>query len=197
VTHARDIWWTLDSANAFVSPGVNSRGELVPSHGTSRRRLGDYSETTINLIKITDEMCSSHNNRELTIRTIATPRYWKQKQMWTEFDRKFAKIYSENTETFSIKYTKFEMEKPSKQRTKVVLKILDLNTWRYEAFELWNERCCTCHTWCDEFQRCCLLNSNVSIRNLFVQLNQRLNSCKLTSKSKGIVQWIFTMRVYL
>jgi hypothetical protein len=41
VTHARDIWWTLDSANAFVSPGVNSRGELVPSHGASRRRLGD------------------------------------------------------------------------------------------------------------------------------------------------------------
>jgi hypothetical protein len=33
VTHARDIWWTLDFANAFVSPGVNSRGELVPSHG--------------------------------------------------------------------------------------------------------------------------------------------------------------------
>jgi hypothetical protein len=27
---------------AFVSPGVNSRGELVPaSHGASRRRLGD------------------------------------------------------------------------------------------------------------------------------------------------------------
>jgi hypothetical protein len=31
VTHARDHWWTLDFANAFVSPGVNSRGELVPS----------------------------------------------------------------------------------------------------------------------------------------------------------------------
>jgi hypothetical protein len=45
VTHARDIWWTLDFANAFVSPGVNSRGELVPSHGASRRRLGDYSLT--------------------------------------------------------------------------------------------------------------------------------------------------------
>jgi hypothetical protein len=30
-THARDIWWTLDFANAFVSPCVNSRGELVPS----------------------------------------------------------------------------------------------------------------------------------------------------------------------
>jgi hypothetical protein len=44
VTHARDFWWTLDSANAFVSPGVNSRGELVPSHGASRRRLGDKIE---------------------------------------------------------------------------------------------------------------------------------------------------------
>jgi hypothetical protein len=41
VGHARDIWWTLDFANAFVSPGVNSRGELVPSPGASRRRLGD------------------------------------------------------------------------------------------------------------------------------------------------------------
>jgi hypothetical protein len=41
VTHARDDWWTLDFANTFVSPGVNSRGELVPSHGASRRRLGD------------------------------------------------------------------------------------------------------------------------------------------------------------
>jgi hypothetical protein len=41
VTHARDNWWTLDFANAFVSPDVNSRGELVPSHGASRRRLGD------------------------------------------------------------------------------------------------------------------------------------------------------------
>jgi hypothetical protein len=41
VSQARDIWWTLDFANAFVSPGVNSRGELVPSHGASRRRLGD------------------------------------------------------------------------------------------------------------------------------------------------------------
>ena len=41
VTHARAHWWTLDLANAFVSPGVNSRGELVPLHGASRRRLGD------------------------------------------------------------------------------------------------------------------------------------------------------------
>jgi hypothetical protein len=37
---ARDNWWTFDFANAFVSPGVNSRGELVPSHGASHRRLG-------------------------------------------------------------------------------------------------------------------------------------------------------------
>jgi hypothetical protein len=42
VTHGRDIWWTLDFPNAFVSPGVNSRGELVPSHGASRSRLGYY-----------------------------------------------------------------------------------------------------------------------------------------------------------
>jgi hypothetical protein len=41
VGHARDHWWTLDFANAFVYPGVNSRGELVPPHGASRRRLGD------------------------------------------------------------------------------------------------------------------------------------------------------------
>jgi hypothetical protein len=41
VTHARDISWTLDFANAFVSPCVNSRGELAPSHGSSHRRLGD------------------------------------------------------------------------------------------------------------------------------------------------------------
>jgi hypothetical protein len=45
VTHARDICWTLDFANAFVSPGVNSRGGLVPSHGVSRRRLGDKNHT--------------------------------------------------------------------------------------------------------------------------------------------------------
>jgi hypothetical protein len=31
VTHARDHWRTLDFANAFVSTGVNSRAELVPS----------------------------------------------------------------------------------------------------------------------------------------------------------------------
>jgi hypothetical protein len=43
VINARDDWRTLDFANAFVSPCVNSRGELIPSHGASRRRIGDYS----------------------------------------------------------------------------------------------------------------------------------------------------------
>jgi hypothetical protein len=38
VTHARTHWWTY----AFVSPGVNSRGELVPSHGALRGLVGDY-----------------------------------------------------------------------------------------------------------------------------------------------------------
>jgi hypothetical protein len=48
VSHARGHWWTLDFANAFVSPGVNSRGELLPSHGASRRRLGDKVGTLQN-----------------------------------------------------------------------------------------------------------------------------------------------------
>jgi hypothetical protein len=47
VTHAREHWWTLDFANGFVSPGVNSRAELVPSprayarNGAPRRWLGE------------------------------------------------------------------------------------------------------------------------------------------------------------
>ena len=31
VGHARNHWWTLDFANAFISPGLNSQEELVPS----------------------------------------------------------------------------------------------------------------------------------------------------------------------
>jgi hypothetical protein len=50
VSHARDIWWTLDFANAFVSPRVNSRWELVPSHVASRRRLGDNAAFTAILL---------------------------------------------------------------------------------------------------------------------------------------------------
>jgi hypothetical protein len=47
VGHARDHWWTLDFANAFVSLGVNSRAKLAPSprtyarNGAPRRWLGD------------------------------------------------------------------------------------------------------------------------------------------------------------
>jgi hypothetical protein len=48
VTHALDhYWWTLDFANAFVSLGVNSQAELLPSpqayarNGAPRRWLGD------------------------------------------------------------------------------------------------------------------------------------------------------------
>jgi hypothetical protein len=37
VTHARDHWWTLDFATAFLSPGLNSREEVVPSHQKYRK----------------------------------------------------------------------------------------------------------------------------------------------------------------
>jgi hypothetical protein len=40
VSHARDYWWTLDFANAFVFPRVYSLAELVPSLAASRRWLG-------------------------------------------------------------------------------------------------------------------------------------------------------------
>jgi hypothetical protein len=48
---ARDNWWTLDSASAFLSPVVNNRTELVPSlrayarNGAPRRWLGNNCET--------------------------------------------------------------------------------------------------------------------------------------------------------
>jgi hypothetical protein len=52
VTHARDIWWTSNFANAFASPGINSRVELVPSHGASRRLLGDEVVETLYWVAI-------------------------------------------------------------------------------------------------------------------------------------------------
>jgi hypothetical protein len=48
-------WWTLDLANAFVSPGINSRAELVPSprayarNGAPRRWLEDRQQALTNL----------------------------------------------------------------------------------------------------------------------------------------------------
>jgi hypothetical protein len=38
--HIFEISEDDDEANAFVFPGVNSRAELVPSHGAERRWLG-------------------------------------------------------------------------------------------------------------------------------------------------------------
>jgi hypothetical protein len=58
VTHARDHWWPLDFANAFVSPGVNSRGELIPSprayarNGAPRRWL--RGKTPAHAVNITN-----------------------------------------------------------------------------------------------------------------------------------------------
>jgi hypothetical protein len=37
MNRARDNWWTLDFASAFLSPGVKSRGELVNSPRTYAR----------------------------------------------------------------------------------------------------------------------------------------------------------------
>jgi hypothetical protein len=73
VGHARDHWWTLDFANAFVSPGVNSRGVLVPSprayarNGAARRWLGDKKPAWfVNMMllnkKETTIICNSFND---------------------------------------------------------------------------------------------------------------------------------------
>jgi hypothetical protein len=55
VTDARVHGWTLDLANALVSPGVNSRGELVHSPGitpgTALRPVGSENIIIIILIK--------------------------------------------------------------------------------------------------------------------------------------------------
>jgi hypothetical protein len=78
VTHARDIWWTLDFANAFVSPGVNSRGELVPPHGASRRRLGDYLNLCDSRVGITWQR--SHQNIYVSTAFISITKnyiFWK------------------------------------------------------------------------------------------------------------------------
>jgi hypothetical protein len=67
VTHARDHWSTLDFANAFVSPGVNSQAELVPSsrayarNGAPFRWLGD--KVHAKLIHFYSLKYKSMNNR--------------------------------------------------------------------------------------------------------------------------------------
>jgi hypothetical protein len=52
VAHARDHWRTLDFANTFLSPGVNSRAELVPSHGAQRRWPGDETSVVMALLDL-------------------------------------------------------------------------------------------------------------------------------------------------
>jgi hypothetical protein len=74
VSHAHDHWWTLDFANAFVSPGVNSQGELVPSHDASCRWLGDNTkhayvsfQTNPNIIWNGKWRSSTHRNTTLKV----------------------------------------------------------------------------------------------------------------------------------
>ena len=66
---ARDIWWTLDLASAFLSPGVNSRAELVPSprarNGAPRRWLGDYPLFLMNCVASPLCSCDLANETEL------------------------------------------------------------------------------------------------------------------------------------
>jgi hypothetical protein len=57
---ARDDWWTLDFANAFVSPGVNSRGELVPSHGAVGSGIIIYNVNVLFSINIFEKKKKSY-----------------------------------------------------------------------------------------------------------------------------------------
>jgi hypothetical protein len=73
VGHARDHWWTLDLANAFVSTGVKSRGELVPSHGASSRRLGDERILSVlTILRITE----SYTHYLYTDALFGTDEFW-------------------------------------------------------------------------------------------------------------------------
>jgi hypothetical protein len=53
---ASDIWWTLDFASAFLSPGVNSRAELVYPRHPERRSAplarGKLKKVDISLLSI-------------------------------------------------------------------------------------------------------------------------------------------------
>jgi hypothetical protein len=71
VTHARDIWLTLDSANAFVSPGVNSRGwistlarRFAPS-ARGQARLPLYNSLVFPLLDCSDIVWGDKNNSTL------------------------------------------------------------------------------------------------------------------------------------
>ena len=51
-TRGRDHWWTLYRLRykCFPFPGVNSRAELVPSHGATSRWLGDKRQVKLILM---------------------------------------------------------------------------------------------------------------------------------------------------
>jgi hypothetical protein len=94
VTHARDIWWTLDSANAFVSPGVNSRGKLVPSHGASRRRLGDYIGPIDKFIDYA--YCYAYIAEMSHFRKVISERETKLIKLWTKIINNNNNVYELN-----------------------------------------------------------------------------------------------------
>jgi hypothetical protein len=74
VTHARDHWWTLDFANASLSPRVNSRAELVPSprangrNGAPRRRARGLMSSYKNKLSFHSCLDFSWNNQYIDVK---------------------------------------------------------------------------------------------------------------------------------
>jgi hypothetical protein len=63
---ARDYWWTLDQsldfANAFLSPDVNSQAELVPSRFVPLARGKHKFYTIYPSLNVSDDVTISQNN---------------------------------------------------------------------------------------------------------------------------------------
>jgi hypothetical protein len=97
----------LDFANAFVSPGVNSRGELVPSHGASRRRLGDkkcFSLSACGARQMTEEWGELNINWHLeAFGAIYT-------QFWAAYMIKYASLKYSRSRFFILKTQLFEIK---------------------------------------------------------------------------------------
>jgi hypothetical protein len=80
-SHARDHWWTLDFANAFVFPGVNSRAELVPSprayvRNGADRWLEDRQQALTNLdtwSSVNNLKCNASKCKVLTVTRKTSP----------------------------------------------------------------------------------------------------------------------------
>jgi hypothetical protein len=77
VTHARDHLWTIYFANAFVSQGVISRAELVPSpraysrNGAPRRWLGDKQTNSMFSFKSINENHINNLHRKINTNNLA------------------------------------------------------------------------------------------------------------------------------